>query len=72
MMDVSVDCVVFGFDEKKLKVLLIEQKHAGSDKKLPRKQTALPGDLVKEQESLDQCAKRVSQTVPHFWRPQTS
>jgi len=27
MMDVSVDCVVFGFDEKKLKVLLIEQKH---------------------------------------------
>ncbi len=59
MMDVSVDCVVFGFDEKKLKVLLIEQKHAGSDKKLPRKQIALPGDLVKEQESLDQCAKRV-------------
>ena len=59
MMDVSVDCVVFGFDEKKLKVLLIEQKHAGNDKKLPRKQTALPGDLLKEQESLDQCAKRV-------------
>ena len=59
MMDVSVDCVLFGFDEKKLKVLLIEQKHAGSDKKLPRKQIALPGDLVKEQESLHQCAKRV-------------
>ena len=59
MMDVSVDCVLFGFDKKKLKVLLIEQKHAGSNKKLPRIQTALPGDLVKEKESLDQCAKRV-------------
>ena len=25
-MDVSVDCVVFGFDDDELKVLLIEQK----------------------------------------------
>lgn len=25
-MDISVDCVVFGFDEDELKVLLIEQK----------------------------------------------
>jgi len=58
-MDISVDCVVFGLDEKKLKVLLIEQRHAGTDRKLPKIQTALPGDLLKEKESLDECAKRV-------------
>lgn len=58
-MDISVDCVLFGFDEKKLKVLLIEQRHAGSDRKLPKIQTALPGDLLKDKESLDECAKRV-------------
>lgn len=58
-MDVSVDCVLFGFDDKKLKVLLIEQKQAGKDKKISRLQTALPGDLVKENESLNDAAKRV-------------
>lgn len=58
-MDISVDCVLFGFDEKKLKVLLIEQRHAGTDRKLPKIQTALPGDLLKDKESLDDCAKRV-------------
>jgi 8-oxo-dGTP diphosphatase len=58
-MDISVDCVLFGFDEKKLKVLLIEQRHAGTDRKLPKIQTALPGDLLKDKESLDECAKRV-------------
>lgn len=58
-MDISVDCVLFGFDEKKLKVLLIEQRHPGTDRKLPKIQTALPGDLLKDKESLDDCAKRV-------------
>lgn len=59
-MDVSVDCVLFGFDDKKLKVLLIEQRQpGGKDKKLTRLQTALPGDLLKETESLDDAAKRV-------------
>ena len=58
-MDISVDCVLFGFDEKKLKLLLIEQRHAGTDRKLPKIQTALPGDLLKDKESLDECAKRV-------------
>jgi 8-oxo-dGTP diphosphatase len=58
-MDVSVDCVLFGFDDKKLKVLLIEQRQPGKDKKIPRLQTALPGDLLKENESLDEAAKRV-------------
>jgi 8-oxo-dGTP diphosphatase len=58
-MDVSVDCVLFGFDDKKLKVLLIEQRQPGKDKKIPKLQTALPGDLLKENESLDDAAKRV-------------
>lgn len=58
-MDVSVDCVVFGFDEKKLKVLLIEQKQPGKDKLVSNLQTALPGDLVQDDESFDHAAARV-------------
>lgn len=54
--NVSVDCVVFGFDNEQLNVLLIEQKpktpHA-------RVQSALPGDLVLQDESLDDAANRV-------------
>ena len=56
--NVSVDCVVFGFDEdEKLKVLLIEQKSSvnGTSHTLH----ALPGDLVWEDENLDQAASRV-------------
>jgi 8-oxo-dGTP diphosphatase len=53
---VSVDCVVFGFDNERLNVLLIEQ----SSEKLGEKvQNALPGDLVWEEESLDEAASRV-------------
>ncbi len=60
MMDLSVDCVLFGLDDKKLKVLLIEQRQpGGKDKKVTKLQTALPGDLLKETESLDDAAKRV-------------
>lgn len=58
-VDISVDCVLFGFDEKKLKVLLIEQRQPGKDKKVSRLQKAVPGDLLKENESLDEAAKRV-------------
>lgn len=52
--NVSVDCVVFGFDNKTLNVLLIEQEDLGQEVRL-----ALPGDLVLEEESLDEAAKRV-------------
>lgn len=58
-MDVSVDCVLFGFDDRKLKVLLIEQRQPGKEKKISKLQTALPGDLLKENESLEEAAKRV-------------
>lgn len=57
-MDVSVDCVVFGFDDQKLKILVIEQKQpaGGAPIKL---QKAIPGDLVQDDESLDEAARRV-------------
>jgi len=49
---VSVDCVIFGFDDKKLKVLLIERE------KIPNVQLRghklkLPGSLISENEDLD-------------------
>ena len=50
----SVDCVIFGFDEGDLKVLLIQR---GED---PYKNKwALPGNLVYPDEDLDAAAKRV-------------
>ena len=53
--NVSVDCVVFGFDNEQLNVLLIEQKLKNRD----HKQNALPGDLITDDEGLDQAASRV-------------
>lgn len=53
--NVSVDCVVFGFDNEKLNVLLIEQKLNNRQKR----QFALPGDLITDDESLDAAANRV-------------
>ena len=50
----SVDCVIFGFDENKLKVLLIR-----SDLKKFHSKWSLLGDLVKPQDDLDTAAYRV-------------
>lgn len=50
----SVDCVIFGFQEKELKVLLIR-----SDIDEYKNKWTLLGDLVKEDESLDKAAYRV-------------
>ena len=60
-INVSVDCVIFGFDneEKKLKVLLIKKKINPYDKNNGRKQIALPGDLIRLEENIDESAKRV-------------
>lgn len=50
----SVDCVLFGFDQGKLKVLLIQR---GTE---PFKgMWALPGDLLRPDEDLDFAAKRI-------------
>jgi 8-oxo-dGTP diphosphatase len=50
----SVDCVIFGFDENKLKVLLIR-----SDLKKYHNHFSLLGDLVKPEEDLDASAYRI-------------
>lgn len=50
----SVDCVIFGFDENKLKVLLIR-----SDLKKYQGKYSLLGDLVHPSEDLDAAAYRV-------------
>lgn len=50
----SVDCVIFGFDENSLKVLLIK-----SDLKKYKGKWTLLGDLVSPEEDLDAAAYRV-------------
>ncbi|TDO23071.1 NUDIX hydrolase [Pedobacter duraquae] len=50
----SIDCVIFGFDAGELKILLIERNEE------PFKDWwALPGNIVGENESLDQSASRI-------------
>src|SRR5882724_3492930 len=51
---ISVDCVIFGFDENELKVLLIK-----SDLKKFEDKWSLLGDLVNNHEDLDEAAYRV-------------
>ena len=55
----SVDCVIFGFDENKLKVLLIR-----SDLKKYQNKFSLLGDLVKPNEDLEESALRASGGCP--------
>ncbi|HEV8084869.1 MAG TPA: NUDIX domain-containing protein [Chitinophagaceae bacterium] len=50
----SIDCVIFGFDENKLKVLLIR-----SDLKKYQNKWTLLGDLVKPDEDLDTSAHHI-------------
>jgi 8-oxo-dGTP diphosphatase len=57
-INVSVDCVVFGWSGTDLNVLLIEQKRPEQNKHLPAR-LALPGDLVLTDEGLDEAADRI-------------
>lgn len=60
ILDVSIDCVIFGFDGEALKVLLIKQKVPDGSEMDPEKlQMAIPGDLVNNDDSLDQNARRI-------------
>lgn len=47
----SVDCVIFGFHENELKILLLKMHHA--------KKWAAPGGFVKKNEEVDEAATRV-------------
>lgn len=59
-VDVSVDCVVFGYNDDGLKVLLIDQKRPdASSAQIHKLYKALPGDLILEQESFEDAANRV-------------
>ncbi len=50
----TVDCVIFGFEENKLKVLLIK-----SDLEIYNGQYSLLGDIVQDNEDLNEAAYRV-------------
>ncbi len=54
--NVSVDCVIFGFDLEKLTVLLIDRGDAGAEYGT---RMSLPGDLIYDNENLDEAASRV-------------
>ena len=54
---VSVDCVIFGFDEQELKVLLIERSLEAQDNY--SRKFSLPGNLVDDNEDLDTSAKSI-------------
>lgn len=53
---VSVDCVIFGFDFENLKVLLIQREQLLQDTET---RYSLPGDLIFDDEILDDAAIRV-------------
>jgi ADP-ribose pyrophosphatase YjhB (NUDIX family) len=56
--NVSVDCVIFGFDGERLKVLLIDRGQSEHEKS-EDKVYALPGNLIHEDEDLNEAAERV-------------
>ncbi len=51
--NISVDCIIFGFHENELKVLLLNAKYAG--------RWALPGGFILKEEHMDDAAKRILQ-----------
>tara|TARA_B100001093_G_C26755557_1_gene983213 strand:- start:244 stop:939 length:696 start_codon:yes stop_codon:yes gene_type:complete len=64
-INISVDCVVFGFDlDLDLKILLItKQENPKTTNKNGKIQVALPGDLIKYDEELDPAAKRILKSL---------
>lgn len=51
MPGISIDCVIFGYHDKELKVLILEYKQT--------ELFALPGGFIKKDEALNEAAKRV-------------
>src|ERR1035437_3965941 len=57
---ISIDCVVFGFDARQMKVLLIEREQfPNEDKTIPLGIYKLPGNLISDTEDLDNSAYRI-------------
>ena len=58
--NVSVDCVIFGFDFDRLNVLLIERDiPLPENNNIPQRRYALPGNLIRLEEPLEMSARRV-------------
>ncbi|NND94219.1 MAG: NUDIX hydrolase [Flavobacteriales bacterium] len=57
--NISIDCVLFGFDFEKLHVLLIDRGGDQDDQGDDVKRFALPGDLIYNDEDLNSGAQRV-------------
>ena len=51
LRNVSVDCIIFGFNQAELKVLLLHAKYAGL--------WALPGGFILQDEHMDDAAQRI-------------
>ena len=51
LRNISVDCIIFGFNQSELKVLLLKVKYAGL--------WALPGGFILQEEHMDDAAKRI-------------
>jgi 8-oxo-dGTP diphosphatase len=58
-LHLSVDCVLFGYDDAGLKVLLINQKRTEPADSSAKPMSQLPGDLILLDEGLDEAAARV-------------
>lgn len=56
---VSTDCVIFGFSQETLRLLLIRRSIPNKITETDDIHYALPGDLVRDDENLDEAAKRV-------------
>ncbi|MFR9651700.1 MAG: NUDIX domain-containing protein [Rikenellaceae bacterium] len=54
----SVDCVIFGYDDDGLKVLLVKQRPAPNQNDIPQLMK-LPGSMILENETLPEAANRV-------------
>jgi 8-oxo-dGTP diphosphatase len=63
---VSVDCVIFGFGFEELKVLLIERGLPDGQAPSPERTMMLPGDLVRDDENLDQSGMRVLKALTNL------
>ena len=57
--NISVDCVIFGFDFEKLNVLLLERKLSDDSGSIIFKDHSLVGHHIVEDESLDDAAARI-------------
>jgi 8-oxo-dGTP diphosphatase len=56
---ISVDCVIFGFDDLSLKVLLIDRKLSSHSALNTPSSLKLPGSMVYDTEDIDSAANRV-------------